>query len=96
MFFWGFSLTLLVIAICSKFTGTLIIDEPFPRRFVVGMAMIPRGEVGLIFAGLGSASGVFDDATYTALIMVIVYTALLSPFWIERFYRLFGKYVPYR
>jgi len=93
MFFWGLSLTLVVLAICTKFTGALFINEPFARRIVVGMAMVPRGEVGLIFAGLGKAAGVFDDATYTAIVMVIVYTTLLSPFWIKLFYRMFGQYV---
>ena len=53
-FFWSLSLILLVVAIATKFTGALLIAEPFPRRIVVGMAMVPRGEVGLIFAGLAA------------------------------------------
>lgn len=92
-FFWWFSLTLVIVAICAKFTGALLISEPFPRRFVIGMAMVPRGEVGLIFAGLGAAAGVFTGDVYTALIMVIAYTTLLSPFWIKLYYRKFGKYL---
>ena len=83
----------MIVAICGKFTGALMINEPFPRRFVIGMAMVPRGEVGLIFAGLGSAALVFNNDVYTALVMVIVYTTLLSPFWIKLYYRLFG-YLP--
>lgn len=90
-FFWWFSLSLLVVAIASKFAGALFIDEPFPRRVVVGMSMVPRGEVGLIFAGLGSTAGVFTGEIYTALIMVIAYTTLLSPFWIKLYYRVFGR-----
>ncbi len=92
-FFWWLSLALVVIAICAKFTGAMLISEPFPRRFVIGMAMVPRGEVGLIFAGLGAAAGVFTGDVYTALIMVIAYTTLLSPFWIKLYYRNFGKYL---
>ena len=92
-FFWSFSLTLLVVAIATKFTGALLISEPLPRRIVIGMAMVPRGEVGLIFAGLGIAAGVFSIDVYTALIMVIVYTTLLSPFWIKLYYRRFGSYL---
>jgi Kef-type K+ transport system membrane component KefB len=90
-FFWSFSLTLLVVAIATKFTGALLISEPLPRRIVIGMAMVPRGEVGLIFAGLGIAAGVFSIDVYTALIMVIVYTTLLSPFWIKLYYRRYGE-----
>jgi Kef-type K+ transport system membrane component KefB len=93
LFFWGFSLIMIVVAIFGKFTGALIIDEPFPRRIVVGMAMVPRGEVGLIFAGLGTAAGVLTADIYTALIMVVVYTSLFSPFWIKLYYRKFGKYI---
>ena len=92
-FFWIFSLSLLVVAILSKFTGALLINEPFPRRVAVGIAMVPRGEVGLIFAGLGSVASIFNNDMYTALIMIIVYTTLLSPFWIKLYYRLFG-YLP--
>ena len=36
-------------------------------------------------------SGVFDGATYAAVVLVIAYTTLFSPFWIKLFYRLFGK-----
>jgi Kef-type K+ transport system membrane component KefB len=56
----------------------------------VGMAMVPRGEVGLIFAELGRSAGIFDGATYAAVVLVIAYTTLFSPFWIKLFYRLFG------
>lgn len=86
-FFWAFSLILVVVAIGTKFTGALLISEPLPRRVLVGMAMVPRGEVGLVFAGLGSAAGVFSRDIYTALIMVIAYTTLLSPYWIKLYYR---------
>jgi len=90
-FFWWFSLILLLVAIVSKFFGALLINEPWARKIVIGMAMVPRGEVGLIFAGLGSAAGVFNQEVYTALVMVIAYTTLLSPFWIKLYYRLFGE-----
>jgi len=86
-FFWVFSLVLLVVAIGTKFSGALLIKEPFPRRFLIGMAMVPRGEVGLIFAGLGSAAGVFAGEIYAAMVMVIAYTTLLSPFWLKLYYR---------
>lgn len=91
-FFWAFSLALVVVAIGSKFTGALMLQEPFHRRVVIGMAMVPRGEVGLIFAGLGSAAGILVNDIYTALIMVIAYTTLLSPFWIKLYYRMFSQY----
>lgn len=92
-FFWSFSLLLLVVAIATKFTGALFLSEPLPRRIIIGAAMVPRGEVGLVFAGLGNAAGVFTGDIYTGLIMVIVYTTLLSPFWIKLGYRIFGAHL---
>lgn len=90
-FFWTFSMIIGVIAIATKFTGALFIHETFPRKIIVGMNMVPRGEVGLIFAGLGASAGIFTGEIYTGLIIVIAYTTLFSPFWIKRYYRKFGK-----
>jgi Kef-type K+ transport system membrane component KefB len=54
------------------------------NRFVVGLGMIPRGEVGLIFAniGLGLTIGghpVVDQATYAAVVIVVLVTTLVTP-----------------
>lgn len=83
---WGLSITLFITAVIGKFAGALIIDEPWPSRYIIGVAMIPRGEVGLIFAELGRESGVLGNETYAALIIVIVLTTLLPPFVMKRFY----------
>lgn len=88
-FFWWFSLSLLLVAIATKFFGAIFIKESWARKIVIGMAMVPRGEVGLVFAGLGIAAGVFNKEVYTSLVMVIAYTTLLSPFWIKLYYRMF-------
>jgi Kef-type K+ transport system membrane component KefB len=49
--------------------------------------MIPRGEVGLIFAGLGLAHGVIDDALYSALVLVVLLTTFAAPPWLKALYR---------
>ena len=90
-FVWLFSISLAVVAIAGKIAGGfLLFREHWLMRSAIGMAMVPRGEVGLIFAELGRTAGVFDDATYAAMILVIAYTTLFSPFWIKIFYRLYG------
>ena len=90
-FIWMFSLTLAFVAIAGKIAGGyLLFREHWLMRSAVGMAMVPRGEVGLIFAELGRSSGTFDDATYAAVVLVVAYTTLFSPFWIKLFYRLYG------
>ncbi|HEY5624573.1 MAG TPA: cation:proton antiporter, partial [Gammaproteobacteria bacterium] len=90
LFVWTFSLSLAVVAIGGKIVGGLLVPANRYTRIAIGMAMVPRGEVGLIFAELGRVSGVFDDNVFAAVVMVIAYTTLLSPFWIKSYYRIAG------
>ncbi|MBI4728577.1 MAG: cation:proton antiporter [Acidobacteria bacterium] len=48
-------------------------------RLAVGVGMIPRGEVGLIFASVGLARGVVASGGYSALVLVVVATTFLTP-----------------
>ena len=48
-------------------------------RLVLGLGMMPRGEVGLVFAGLGLREGILDAEQYGALLVAILVTALLGP-----------------
>ena len=90
-FVWIFSLTLAFVAIVAKIGGGYVLrGEHWLMKTAVGMAMVPRGEVGLIFAELGRAAGIFDGEIYAAIVLVIAYTTLFSPFWIKMFYRLYG------
>ena len=89
-FIWTFSLSLLVAAITGKLVGAFLIKESWPIRWVIGLAMIPRGEVGLIFAELGRVSGIFNNEIYAGMVIVIALTTLLPPFIIKWFY---GRYV---
>jgi Kef-type K+ transport system membrane component KefB len=83
---WGLSLALFVAAVLGKFAGAILIKESWSSRFIIGVSMIPRGEVGLIFAELGRVSGVLENQSYAALIIVIVLTTLLPPFVMKGFY----------
>ncbi|MFO0910473.1 MAG: cation:proton antiporter [Isosphaeraceae bacterium] len=49
------------------------------RKSLIGAGMIPRGEVGLIFAGMGRDGGVFDDSLFTAVTLVVLITTFLAP-----------------
>jgi Kef-type K+ transport system membrane component KefB len=89
-FIWAFSLTLLVAAILGKLVGAFFIKEPWAARWVIGLAMIPRGEVGLIFAELGRVSGIFSNEIYAGMIMVIALTTLLPPLIMKWFYGRYG------
>jgi Kef-type K+ transport system membrane component KefB len=86
-FMWFFSLSLLAVAIVGKFGGVMFIDEPPHVRIAIGMGMVPRGEVGLVFAELGRVTGILSNEAHAALVIVIAYTTLLAPFWIKWFYK---------
>ena len=45
----------------------------------VGFGMMPRGEVGSIFAGWGKGIGVVDDRLFSAVILLVMVTTLLTP-----------------
>ena len=48
-------------------------------RLTIGVGMIPRGEVGLIFASIGKTLKVVDDATFSAVVIMIIVTTLITP-----------------
>ena len=89
--FWVFSLALLAIAVLGKLSGALLLREEWRAKLAIGMAMIPRGEVGLIFAELGRTSGIFSNQTYAALVIVIAVTTLASPFLLKAYYAGYGR-----
>jgi len=49
------------------------------NRWAIGIGMMPRGEVGLIFAAIGKSLGVMDDALFSAVVLMVIVTTLLSP-----------------
>ena len=48
-------------------------------RLVIGLGMMPRGEVGLIFASIGRSLGVVDDALFSSVVIMVMTTTLLAP-----------------
>lgn len=89
-FIWLFSLSLLVAAVAGKLFGVLLLKESWPVRWMIGTAMIPRGEVGLIFAELGRESGIFTNEVYAGMVIVIAVTTLLPPFVMKWYYNRYG------
>jgi len=90
-FIWQFSVFLVVIAIAGKLLGAMFLRESWPTRLMIGTAMIPRGEVGLIFAELGRESGIFTNEVYAGMIIVIALTTILPPFVMKWYYSRYGE-----
>ncbi|MBI5007979.1 MAG: cation:proton antiporter [Nitrosomonadales bacterium] len=87
---WLMATLLLLVAFLGKFAAGFCIREPRHNQIAVGMSMVPRGEVGLIFAQLGYSQGVFDGETYAALLIVIALTTMAPPLLLKWFYRSAG------
>ncbi|MGI9205045.1 MAG: cation:proton antiporter [Woeseiaceae bacterium] len=49
------------------------------NRLVIGIGMLPRGEVGLVFAAIGRTLGVIDDAIFSAVVLMVMLTTLMAP-----------------
>jgi Kef-type K+ transport system membrane component KefB len=61
------------------------------RRSVVGWGMVPRGEVGLIFANVGHSIGAVSDRTFSVIVLIVVMTTLLTPPILARLLRRTGS-----
>jgi Kef-type K+ transport system membrane component KefB len=71
---------LIAVAIVGKLvTGWVVFGQPGINRLAIGVGMIPRGEVGLVFAGIGTASGAIDKPLEVAIIMMVILTTFLAP-----------------
>jgi Kef-type K+ transport system membrane component KefB len=84
---FGIAIALTVVAIASKLAAGLAVYQRGARRWVVGVGMVPRGEVGLIFAGAGLAAGVIADDLYSALVVAVMLTTFVAPPWLKALYR---------
>ncbi len=80
----GLASALTVAAIAGKQLCSAGVLAKGVDRLTVGLGMIPRGEVGLIFAnvGLGLRIGgepILKPATYSAIVVVVIVTTLVTP-----------------
>ena len=49
------------------------------NRLAVGVGMLPRGEVGLVFASIGRSLGVVSPEVFSAIVLMVVVTTLSTP-----------------
>jgi Kef-type K+ transport system membrane component KefB len=72
---------LLVAALAGKWVSGLFAwrKRGKLRRSAIGVGMMPRGEVGLVFAGIGLATGVVTSDAYAAIVVVVILTTFVTP-----------------
>ena len=71
------ALGITVVAIIGKIVAGLVAGNV--NKWIVGWGMVPRGEVGLIFATIGKSLGVVSDEVFSVIIIMVVFTTLLPP-----------------
>ena len=81
--FWGFSLLLIAVAIVGKVLAGFVVPGSFRERMSIGLSMMPRGEVGLIFAEFGRSFHAIDSEGYAVIVFVVAVTTLLAPILIK-------------
>lgn len=75
----GLATLLIVAAIIGKQACSLGAVDPGLDRLSIGIGMVPRGEVGLIFASIGRSLKVVDSATFSAIVIMVIVTTLVTP-----------------
>jgi Kef-type K+ transport system membrane component KefB len=90
---------LVVVAVIGKLAAGLGVLGSGTRRIVVAIGMVPRGEVGLIFAGMGSTAvlegkALLPPPVFSALVIMVLVTTLMTPIGLARVLRRTGKDAP--
>jgi Kef-type K+ transport system membrane component KefB len=86
--FWLMGIAFTLIAVLGKYLGAFMITQGCrTNNMLIGISMIPRGEVGLIFAEMGRVGGILPNDVYAMLIFVIVITTIVPPFLLKWLFR---------
>jgi Kef-type K+ transport system membrane component KefB len=82
---------MIAIAVVTKLVGTglpsIIFLKDRTKAIRVGIGMVSRGEVGLIVAGVGVSSGALSNDIYTAVIIMVAATTIITPIWLKLSYK---------
>ena len=79
------ALVVTLLAIVGKLVSGIAAGSV--NKWIVGWGMVPRGEVGLIFAVVGKQLGVMDDQAFSVIVAMIMFTTLLTPIVLARLLR---------
>jgi Kef-type K+ transport system membrane component KefB len=85
----GFGVLLVIVALIGKLACALGIIQQGVNRLAVGIGMLPRGEVGLIFAGIGTSlmfqgKPILSEELFSAVILMVLITTLIAPVGLRR------------
>lgn len=75
----GGALILTALAVLGKIVSGVFLGKLPIDKLAVGLGMIPRGEVGLIFASIGSSLNVINGEEYAMIVFMVMATTLITP-----------------
>lgn len=80
----GLAAVLIAVALAGKLASGLGVLAPGVSRLAVGIGMVPRGEVGLIFAGIGTSltlgdQPILSQSLFSAVVLMVLLTTLVTP-----------------
>ena len=82
---------IIAIAITTKLLGcglpAMMFLKSKSKGMKVGIGMISRGEVGLIVAGVGVASGILTSSVYSTIVIMVAVTTIITPIWLKIEYK---------
>jgi Kef-type K+ transport system membrane component KefB len=82
---------IIIIAVVTKLFGcglpAMFFLKDRAKGMKVGIGMISRGEVGLIVAGVGIATGVLANNVYSIIVIMVAITSFITPIWLKISYR---------
>jgi Kef-type K+ transport system membrane component KefB len=76
------ALLITVLAFLSKFFAGYLGGKGVDKN-IIGLGMVPRGEVGLIFASAGNAFGVLPDSAFSIIVIVVILTTFIAPIFLS-------------
>jgi Na+:H+ antiporter len=85
----GFGVILVLVALVGKLACAVGVVQRGVNRLAVGVGMLPRGEVGLIFAGIGTSltfqeKPILSEELFSAVILMVLITTLVAPVGLRR------------
>lgn len=86
--FWEMAALLTLVAVLGKYLGAFLVHQNCRmNQSLIGISMIPRGEVGLIFIEIGYLNGIIDAQLQAVLLFVVIVTTVIPPFLLKWLFR---------
>ena len=90
-----FTFVIVIIAIITKVLGCMVGGKfagfNWGESYRVGVGMISRGEVGLIVASVGLASGIINTDVFSIMVLMVLVTTLVTPIWLKSAFKKLGE-----